>query len=90
MGAPKELAEKMRAPPATDFLVLPEAWEVLRFFLGLKTQWEVIAGPAGILHKGLNYQSIEFLFRVHKIKNRTEYMDHLQAMESAALVILNG
>jgi hypothetical protein len=54
-------------------------------FMRLQTQWQVI--PGGFV--GLNYQSAEFLFKIHHVANKAEMMNDLQAMEIAALQVLN-
>ena len=54
-------------------------------FMRLQTQWRVIDG--GFL--GLDYQSAEFLFKIHHVAEQAEMMNDLQAMEMAALQVLN-
>ena len=54
-------------------------------FMRLQTQWRVIDG--GFL--GLDYQSAEFLFKIHHVAEQAEMMTDLQAMEMAALQVLN-
>ena len=54
-------------------------------FMRLQTQWRVIDG--GFL--GLDYQSAAFLFKIHDVANPAEMMNDLQAMEMAALRVLN-
>lgn len=67
------------------FSVWDENADTFRMFLKLQTQWRVIEG--GFV--GLNYQSVEFLVKIHSIPNVVEFMDDLQAMELAALSVLN-
>jgi len=54
-------------------------------FLRLQTQWHVIAGA----FIGLNYQSAEFLIKIHNVTHPIDMMDDLQAMEVAALKVIN-
>lgn len=54
-------------------------------FMRLQTQWHVIAGA----FIGLNYQSAEFLFKIHGVADAAAMMDDLQAMEVAALQVMN-
>lgn len=54
-------------------------------FMRMQTQWQVI--PGGFV--GMNYQSAEFLFKIHGVANPAEMMTNLQAMEVAALQVLN-
>ena len=54
-------------------------------FMRLQTQWNVIAGA----FIGLNYQSAEFLFKIHGVVDAAAMMDDLQAMEVAALQVMN-
>lgn len=68
-----------------DFVVWDENTEVLHMFLKLQTQWNVTQG--GFI--GLNYQSVQFLFTIGAVANQAEMMDDLQAMEMAALQVLN-
>ena len=68
-----------------DFDVWEENAEVVVMFLKLQTQWNVTQG--GFI--GLNYQSVQFLFTIGAVANQAEMMDDLQAMEMAALQVLN-
>lgn len=38
---------------------------------------------------GLNYQSVEFLFKIFKVKNRRELWEDLSEIERGALSVLN-
>ena len=66
-----------------------EVWEenaaALRLFMRMQTQWNMLEG--GFI--GLNYQSLQFLFTIDKVEDQAEMLDDLQAMEIAALQILN-
>ena len=55
-------------------------------FIRLQTQWNV-GGMGGFL--GLKYDSVDFIFRTYKIKDRKEVLDKLQVMEMAAVRELN-
>lgn len=68
-----------------DFEIWEENKDALMLFLKLQTQWNVIDG--GFI--GLNYQSVQFLFTIGVVANQAEMMDDLQAMEMAALQVLN-
>ena len=57
----------------------------MTMFLRLQTQWNVINGA----FIGLNYQSVDFLFRIHNTEQPSAVMEDLQAMEIAALQVLN-
>jgi hypothetical protein len=58
--------------------------EALSMFLRLQTQW-VFTGAKFV---GLNYQSAEFLIKIHGA-DPLVMMDDLQAMELAALQVIN-
>jgi len=83
-GAPSEMIAAASAK-ATQFDVWQENAETLVMFLRLQTQWNVIAG--GFL--GLNYQSVEFLLKMHAVADPVGMLEELQAMEVAALQVLN-
>jgi hypothetical protein len=68
-----------------DFVVWEENAAAMLMFLKLQTQWIVTQG--GFI--GLNYQSVQFLFTIGAVANQAEMMDDLQAMEMAALQVLN-
>lgn len=68
-----------------DFGVWEENADTVVMFMRLQTQWRVIDG--GFL--GLDYQSAAFLFKIHDVANPAEMMNDLQAMEMAALQVLN-
>lgn len=59
--------------------------ESMMMFMRLQTQWHVT--PHAFI--GLNYQSAEYLIRIHGIADPVSMMDDLQAMELAALQVLN-
>jgi hypothetical protein len=67
------------------FEIWEENAETFGMFLKLQTQWNVMQG--GFV--GLNYQSVEFLVKIHGIADVVAFMDDLQAMEMAALGVLN-
>jgi hypothetical protein len=78
------------SPEEEDFCVWPENWETFIMFIRLGTQWNV-AGMGGI--SGLNYPGVWTLLDryLHKntIEERLEMFEDLQAMERAALKVLN-
>ena len=87
MGAAPELLEAVQdSGPAPDFEVLEENWRTVELFLRLQTQWVPLMGGVA----GLNYQSVEFLFRIEGIENQREMLADLHAMEIAALQVLNA
>lgn len=67
------------------FAVWEENAPTLRLFLKMQTQWNMLEG--GFI--GMNYQSLQFLFTIGAVENQAEMLDDLQAMEIAALQILN-
>jgi hypothetical protein len=71
----------------TDFGVWEENADTVVMFMRLQTQWNVIAGPA---YLGLNYQAAEALFRIYSVTDQAAMMSDLQAMEIAALNVLNA
>jgi len=83
-GAPTEMIEAANHEDA-GFGIWEENAKTLVMFLRLQTQWHVVAG--GFI--GLNYQSAEFLFKLHSVPDPLEMMEELQAMEVAALHVLN-
>lgn len=85
-GAPAEVLEQLQPDPsAQGFGVWEENAETVLMFMRLQTQWNVI--PGGFL--GLNYQSVEFLFKIHGVSDAAAMLDDLQAMEIAALQVMN-
>lgn len=72
-------------PTAGLFGVWDENAEAMMMFLRLQTQWHVIAGA----FIGLNYQSAEFLIKIHGVADAAALMEDLQAMEIAALQVMN-
>lgn len=72
----------------TVFEVFEDNWDVLRLFLRLITQWRYSQG----VRLGLNYQSMEFLFRAEKIpsKDWADMVDGIQIMELKALEVFRN
>lgn len=52
----------------------------------LQTQW--VPSMGGMM--GMNYQSVDFLFRIEGIENQRETLADLQVMEVAALQVMNA
>lgn len=85
-GAPPEIIAAASPDPSEHlFGIWEENVEALMMFMRLQTQWNVVPGG----YVGLNYQSAEFLFRIHNVADAAAMMDDLQAMEIAALQVLN-
>jgi len=63
------------------FEVWPENWAALQMFLRLQTQWNV--GVNGVI--GLNYQSLEFLFRIYETKKPRKMLEKIRLIERGAL-----
>lgn len=70
--------------------VAQENWASLLLFLDLGTQWRTHLGPAGLVFLGLDYSAVEALMRMKGLKGRRKLIADLQAMEEAALPVLNG
>jgi hypothetical protein len=88
MGASSMIIDAVQQDsPTYDFEVFEDNWPVLKLFMQLQTQW-VVGGMGAYI--GMNYQSVEFLFRIEDIKNQRETLADLQVMEVAALNILNA
>ncbi len=51
-------------------------------FMRLQTQW-IMGGMGSVI--GMNYQSIEFMFRTHEVRNRRELLTDIQEIERGAL-----
>jgi hypothetical protein len=85
-GAPPELIEETKEKSVEQYEVDEENWSIVNTFLHMSSQWNFTEG----FRTGLNYQSLDFYFRVHKIKNRKDVFDGLQIMEFSALECLNN
>lgn len=86
MGGGQDIVQAAQeASPTRDFEVLDENWQTVAIFMRLQTQW--VPSMGGLL--GLNYQSVDFLFRIEGIENQRDMLADLQVMEVAALQVLN-
>ncbi len=56
-------------------------------FLRLQTQW-VIGGMGGAI--GLNYQSVEFLFKIYRVKDKIKMLESISEIELGALEAINS
>lgn len=70
----------------TDFEVWEENADAVMMFLKLQTQWNV--SSTGVF-LGLSYPSVEACFRIYAVADQSAMMSDLQAMELAALQVLN-
>ena len=85
-GAPAEMIAAASPDPTHQlFGIWEDNADTVVMFMRLQTQWHVIAGA----FIGLNYQSAEFLFKIHGVVDAAAMMDDLQAMEVAALQVMN-
>lgn len=85
-GVPSEMiSDQSKAADGSTFAIWEDNASTMLMFMRLQTQWNVIAG----CFLGLNYQSAAFLFKIHNVADEAEMMDDLQAMEIAALQVLN-
>lgn len=94
LGASEEaidlaLAERKPADESEVCGVWAENWPVLRIFLGMATQWQMLAGFSASMWLGLPSTAIESELRMRRVKDRATVLDDLRAMERAALEILN-
>lgn len=85
MGAPKEVVQELGEKEPPVYEVWEENWDAVRLFVKLATQWVLIQGAV----VGLNYQSLEFLFKIYKIKDRVGVFEQIQVMELFAVGLLN-
>lgn len=83
-GAPDEIIGKIESHD-DDFEVWEENLEVVGLFLRMQSQW--VANMGGVV--GLNYQSLQILFKIYGIENEKQAFEDIQVMEYAALPILN-
>lgn len=85
-GAPAEMIEAVQGDDGDKlFGVWSENAGVVMMFMRLQTQWNVVNSA----FLGLHYPSAEFLIKIHGVEDASAMMDDLQAMELAALQVLN-
>lgn len=90
MGVSEDEIERVLGSEAeAEFGVFPENVETVEMFLSLQTQWRT--GPMGGC-LGLEYPGVKAALdlRVRSRRRRAELFDALQAMERAALLVLNA
>ena len=68
-----------------DCEVWEENWAVLELFLRCQTQWRTTM--SGVL--GLDYVAVAWLFRLYAVGDERSMLENLQAMEAAAMAVLN-
>lgn len=67
------------------FEVWKENWESLRAFRALETQWRAIAGLAGIIWLGIDFNAADVVLR--RFNSPDHVFEDLIAMEDAALAV---
>ena len=86
----EQIAERLADENDDDnegaFVIWPENVRPIELFLACRTQWRVGA-MGGVL--GLDYQGVAAVMRIKRVKDQEAMLTDLQAMESAALEILN-
>ncbi|MGZ6477659.1 MAG: DUF1799 domain-containing protein [Bdellovibrionales bacterium] len=80
-GAPQEVLDATKKE-IKAFEVYEDNWTTVELFQALSTQWVWSSGGGAV---GLNYQSIDFLFKLLKIKERVTVFSNLRIMEIAAI-----
>jgi len=85
MGATVQPADHQEQ--SEDFEVWKKNWPSLVAFLACETQWRAIAGLERIHWLGLDYSAVDVVLR--RLKSPKRVFRDLQAMEHAALSILN-
>lgn len=65
--------------------MLPENWASVEMFLRLQTQWRTSASEV----IGLDYGVMAWIFSMYMVKDQRLLFEDLQAMEAAALAIIN-
>ncbi len=85
-------ADVMGERPQEDegFELLPENAPAFNAFACLSTQWRMLAGMAGAIYQGLDYQAIPTVLRMLNLPESAEIFNDLRAMELAALPVLNS
>nr|WP_299312955.1 DUF1799 domain-containing protein [uncultured Halomonas sp.] len=74
------------------FAVWSEHWPALELFLGLRTQWRIVAGMAGARYQGLDYSAVYGHPRYARLEpgEQAERLEQLQQIEIGALEGLNA
>lgn len=86
MGVPEEkVREYLATKESDDFEVFEENAEAVAIFVDLSTQWNL--SPGGRL-VGLNYSSLDFMFRLYRVKDRKTRFEEIRLLESGALKAL--
>jgi hypothetical protein len=77
----------------SEFSTITEVWEEnevsVELFFSLRTQWRWMSLGFGASCLGLDYQGVEAVMRMKRIKERAKVFEDLQIMEAAALSVLN-
>lgn len=78
-------------PPAEEFEVWHDNWDMAMFFLRVASQWEYLLVPVGLgvmlgRRKGLNFAGCEAAARGLGLRWRKVFVD-LQAMQDAVLEV---
>jgi hypothetical protein len=82
LGASVSDLESIERKEEQSYPVWEEHYPALDMFLRLQTQW-IVTGMGEFV--GLNYQSVEFLFRIYDIGNPRELLADLREIEFGAL-----
>ena len=72
--------------PPEDFEVWEENWPVVEMFLRAQTQWRTTMN--GVL--GLDYGAVAWLLRLYEVTDQRAFLEDLQVMEAAAMMVINS
>jgi hypothetical protein len=85
-GAPQEFRDQvLESRQRSDFEVFEENRTALDVFLRVSTQWRVGEGVV----RGLDYQALRWVIGMYAPDDERAVFERVQAMEGAALDVLN-
>jgi hypothetical protein len=83
-AAPAAVLEQA-APKDDDFEVWEDNWPAVEMFLRAQTQW-VFTGMGEAI--GLHYPSLDFLFKIYRVKDRKQMLEDIREIEAGALLAM--
>lgn len=76
--------------------VWPQNWHATRVFLGMATQWQLLAGFGSVVQAGLRYEALPVVASAvkaevapHLLRPWAQLFAQVQALEAAAMKALN-
>lgn len=73
-----------------EFAIWKDNVAALELFLSCRSQWRILSGFDRVVYLGLDYPAVDVVMKNRRVKDKVAMFADIQAMEWAALEVLNA